>query len=151
MSAAVLAAGAVVLATLTPAPAAAHAGAASTDVATSAVSTRATSSVVPADATSAGAVDPAAGTADLGPNVVVFDPSMPVAEIRAVFDRVYAQQVADEMGNNRWSLLFRPGTYGTAEEPLQVTVGYYTEVAGLGADPGDVRINGKVEVYNQCA
>ncbi|MGL4177236.1 MAG: adenylyl cyclase, partial [Dermatophilaceae bacterium] len=146
-----LAAGAVVLAALTPAPAAAGAVPASTDVAASTVSTRAPSSVVPTGVTSAAAVDSAGRTADLGPNVVVFDPSMPVAEIRAVFDRVYAQQVGDEMGSNRWSLLFRPGTYGTAEEPLQVTVGYYTEVAGLGADPGDVRINGKVEVYNQCA
>ncbi|MGL5929293.1 MAG: adenylyl cyclase [Dermatophilaceae bacterium] len=146
-----LAAGAVVMAALTPAPAAARAIPSSTDVAASAVSTRAPSSVEPTDVTSAAAVDPAAGAADLGPNVVVFDPSMPVAEIRAVFDRIYAQQVGDEMGSNRWSLFFRPGTYGTAEEPLQVTVGYYTEVAGLGADPGDVRINGKVEVYNQCA
>jgi hypothetical protein len=29
-------------------------------------------------------------------------------------------------------------------------VGYYTEVAGLGASPTDVTINGHVDVYNQC-
>ena len=29
-------------------------------------------------------------------------------------------------------------------------VGYYTEVAGLGASPADVMINGKIEVYNRC-
>ena len=29
-------------------------------------------------------------------------------------------------------------------------VGYYTEVAGLGASPTDVTINGKIEVYNRC-
>ena len=29
-------------------------------------------------------------------------------------------------------------------------VGYYTEVAGLGASPADVTINGKIEVYNRC-
>ena len=29
-------------------------------------------------------------------------------------------------------------------------VGYYTEVAGLGAAPGDVVVNGKIEVYNRC-
>ena len=40
------------------------------------------------------------------------------------------------MGTNRWSLLFKPGTYGTDEDPLQIRVGYTTEVAGLGADPG---------------
>jgi hypothetical protein len=110
----------------------------------------------PAIATSAGAASsvPAragAGAPDLGPHVVVFDPSMPVSEIRATFDRIHAEQVDDEMGGNRWSLLFRPGSYGTVEEPLQVKVGYYTEVAGLGADPGDVRINGKIEVYNRCS
>ena len=46
------------------------------------------------------------------------------------------------MSEERWSLLFLPGTYGTAAEPLQIKVGYYTEVAGLGADPvrrGDQR------------
>jgi len=85
-----------------------------------------------------------------GPHVLVFDPSMPISEIQAAADAVYAAQVNDEMGTTRWSLLFRPGTYGTASEPLQVKVGYYTEVAGLGAAPGDVVVNGKIEVYNRC-
>jgi hypothetical protein len=58
--------------------------------------------------------------------------------------------VDDEMGSNRYALLFAPGEYGTDDEPLQIQVGYYTEVAGLGASPGDVRINGAVEVYNRC-
>ena len=35
-------------------------------------------------------------------------------------------------------------------QPLQFKVGYYTEVAGLGASPDDVTINGKIEVYNRC-
>ena len=87
---------------------------------------------------------------DLGDHVVVFDPSMPVAEIQARADAIHAQQVDAEMGSARWSLLFRPGTYGTDTEPLQIKVGYYTEVAGLGASPSDTVINGKVEVYNRC-
>jgi hypothetical protein len=29
-------------------------------------------------------------------------------------------------------------------------MGYYTEVAGLGASPAEVTINGKIEVYNRC-
>ena len=87
---------------------------------------------------------------DLGPNVYIFDPSMPVADIQAVVDGIYAQQVDDEMGSNRYALLFKPGVYGTADQPLQIKVGYYTEVAGLGASPTDVTINGKVEVYNRC-
>ena len=86
----------------------------------------------------------------LGSNVVVFDPSMPVSEIKAKADAISARQIDDEMGSARWSLLFKPGTYGTPTEPLQIRVGYYTEVAGLGASPSDTVINGKVEVYNRC-
>ncbi|QVT80960.1 Exo-beta-1,3-glucanase [Nocardioides aquaticus] len=104
----------------------------------------------PATAPVAAPAGTPAGRADLGPQVLVFDPSMPTAEIQAAADRIAAQQVDDEMGTGRWSMLFLPGTYGTDEEPLQIQVGYYTEVAGLGASPSDVVINGKVEVYNRC-
>ena len=85
-----------------------------------------------------------------GPNVLIFDPSMPAGQIQAAVDGIYAQQVSDEMGTNRYALLFAPGVYGSATEPLQLKVGYYTEVAGLGASPTDVTINGKIEVYNRC-
>jgi hypothetical protein len=85
-----------------------------------------------------------------GPNVIVFDPSMPTSQIRATFDAIHAQQVDAEMGTNRYALLFKPGVYGSEAEPLQLKVGYYTEVAGLGASPTDVTINGKIEVYNRC-
>ncbi len=102
-----------------------------------------------APSTAAPAAAPAA-TPDLGDRVIVFDPSMPTAEIRQQADAIWQQQVDAEMSEERWSLLFRPGTYGTPTEPLQIKVGYYTEVAGLGADPSDVVINGKVEVYNRC-
>ena len=54
------------------------------------------------------------------------------------------------MGSQRYALLFKPGTYGTAANPLIVQVGYYTDVAGLGASPTDVVINGHVDVYNRC-
>jgi len=87
---------------------------------------------------------------DFGPNVIIFDPGMPVGEIQAAVDAIYAQQVDAEMSSNRYALLFKPGVYGTAEQPLQMKVGYYTEIAGLGASPTDVTINGKIEVYNRC-
>jgi hypothetical protein len=86
----------------------------------------------------------------LGANVTVFDPTMPVAQIQATLDATHAKQVDNEMGTERYAYLFKPGTYGTAEHPLQIKVGYYTEIAGLGAAPTDVVINGKVEVYNRC-
>jgi len=94
---------------------------------------------------------PAPGAApNFGPNVLVFDPSMPTADIQSAVDAIAAEQVDNEMGEARYSLLFAPGTYGTAEEPLVFQVGYYTEVAGLGASPEDVTINGHVDVYNRC-
>ncbi|MEU8816645.1 adenylyl cyclase [Actinoplanes sp. NPDC048796] len=86
----------------------------------------------------------------LGANVTIFDPSTPIAEIQAKLDAAHAQQVDNEMGTQRYAFLFKPGTYGTDEHPLQIKVGYYTEVSGLGASPTDVVINGKVEVYNRC-
>ena len=87
---------------------------------------------------------------DLGPSVLVFDPSMPLADIQASVDAVAAQQLDTEMGTQRFTLLFMPGVYGSAATPLTFQVGYYTEVAGLGASPGDVVINGHVDVYNRC-
>ncbi|GLX97345.1 adenylyl cyclase [Herbidospora sp. NEAU-GS84] len=92
----------------------------------------------------------AAPTTDLGPNVTVFDPSMPLGTIQATLDAAHAAQVDNEMGTTRHAYFFKPGTYGTAEQPLHFKVGYYTEIAGLGASPTDVVINGKVEVYNRC-
>ncbi|GGP68897.1 coagulation factor 5/8 type [Saccharothrix coeruleofusca] len=103
-----------------------------------------------ATAPTATADPPRQGTPDLGANVKVFDPSMPVSEIQAALDATHAAQVDNEMGTQRYAYLFKPGRYGTAEQPLQLKVGYYTEVAGLGAAPTDVAINGKVEVYNRC-
>jgi hypothetical protein len=85
-----------------------------------------------------------------GGNVTIFDPSMPVSEIQSTLDATHALQVDNEMGTERYAYLFKPGTYGTAENPLQIKVGYYTEISGLGASPTDVVINGKVEVYNRC-
>ena len=87
---------------------------------------------------------------DLGPNTIIFDPSMPTVEIQARVDAIAARQVSNQFGRERYALLFKPGTYGTAAAPLRFQVGYYTEVAGLGRDPGDVTINGSVDVYNQC-
>ncbi|MFL5803060.1 MAG: adenylyl cyclase [Roseiflexaceae bacterium] len=87
---------------------------------------------------------------DFGPNVKIFDPSMPTSQIQATVDAIANQQVDNEMGTQRYALLFKPGTYGTVANPLIFQVGYYTDVAGLGASPTDVTINGHVDVYNRC-
>ena len=41
-----------------------------------------------------------------GPNALIFDPSMPVSQIQAAVDGIYAQQINAEMGTNRYALLF---------------------------------------------
>ncbi|GAA4736553.1 adenylyl cyclase [Phytohabitans rumicis] len=110
----------------------------------------AVATLLAATGTAAMAGPPPAGPPTLGPNVTVFDPGMPVSQIQATLDATHTAQVDNEMGTNRYAFLFKPGTYGTAEQPLQIKVGYYTEIAGLGAAPTDVVIHGKVEVYNRC-
>jgi hypothetical protein len=114
----------------------------------------ATSAVAqPAAAHAAAAIKPAvtpAGAPALGPNVYIFTPSMSQSQIQSTVNAIAAQQVSNQFGTQRYALLFEPGTYGTAANPLIFQVGYYTEVAGLGAQPGDVTINGTVDVYNQC-
>ena len=92
----------------------------------------------------------AAATADLGPNVIVFDPSMPTSQIQATVDAIASQQITNQFGTQRYALLFKPGTYGSGNDPLNFQVGYYTSIAGLGRSPGDVVINGSVYVHNQC-
>ena len=85
-----------------------------------------------------------------GSNVTIFDDTMSTSDIEDTLNDIWEQQRDNEMGTARYSLLFKPGEYGTDEDPLQVAVGYYTEVAGLGASPDDVQINGKIEVFNRC-
>src|SRR5512139_2732387 len=87
---------------------------------------------------------------DFGPNVIIFDPSMPQSQIQATVDAIATQQVPNQFGSQRYALLFKPGTYGTAANPLNFQVGYYTTVAGLGLSPNDVVINGSIYVHNQC-
>ncbi|MGN9768238.1 adenylyl cyclase [Micromonospora sp. SD12] len=90
------------------------------------------------------------GTPDFGPNVTIFDPDTPLAEIQATLDAAHARQVDAEMGTARHAYLFKPGSYGTPAQPLRAKVGYYTEVSGLGASPTDVTVTGKIEAYNRC-
>ncbi|OTA86388.1 glycoside hydrolase family 55 protein [Hypoxylon sp. CO27-5] len=76
-----------------------------------------------------------------GPNVYVFDPSMPAANIQAKATAIFKQMEANEFGTERYALLFKPGTYNVLFD-----VGFYTHVAGLGQSPDDVLIEGGVNV-----
>jgi hypothetical protein len=78
-------------------------------------------------------------TPDFGPNVFVFNPAMPATEVQQQIDKVYAIQQHSEFGPARNALLFLPGNYN-----VDVPVGFYTEVIGLGVTPDSVHITGNV-------
>jgi len=76
---------------------------------------------------------------EFGPNVLIFDPSMPSQAIQMQINAVYATQEHNEFGPQRNALLFLPGSYA-----VDVPVGFYTEVMGLGASPDATRIAGNM-------
>jgi hypothetical protein len=85
------------------------------------------------------AISASSNQPDLGPNVSVFDPSMPASAIQRRINDIYATQQHNEFGAERNALLFLPGEY-----KVDIPVGFYTEVLGLGASPDAVRIVGNV-------
>ncbi len=87
---------------------------------------------------------------NFGPNVTIFDPGMPTSQIQATINTIATQQLNNQFGTQRYALLFKPGVYGSAGAPLTFQVNFYMDVAGLGATPGDVTINGTVNAFNQC-
>jgi hypothetical protein len=77
----------------------------------------------------------------LGENVFIFDTTMNMSDIQVVIDTLFNRQKGSksEFNTNRYALLFKPGIYD-----LDIQVGYYMQVAGLGISPDDVVIKGAV-------
>ncbi len=75
-----------------------------------------------------------------GPNVVVFDDAMDRQDIQDRLDVIFAAQQAAEFSSNRYAIMFRPGTYD-----VQVNVGFYMQILGLGLSPDDTLINGSIQ------
>jgi len=73
-------------------------------------------------------------------NVYVFDPSTP-STTQSVVNQVYSQNGGHnppfngQWSSGRYAFLFKPGTHN-----VQVPVGYYTSIMGLGKTPTDVTI-----------
>ncbi len=84
-------------------------------------------------------VDRSVNDPDLGPNVVVFDPSMSASAIQGKLDAIFKQQETNQFGSQRYAVLFKPGAYDA-----DVNVGFYTQVLGLGLTPDAVSIDGAV-------
>ncbi len=101
-------------------------------------------------ASTAHSLCPDAASPVFGPNVCVFSDTMSQTAIQADLNAIATRQVpvGSQFDSNRYSVLFEPGTYGSAADPLVFQVGYYTQVAGLGAMPSDTVINGVIDVFN---
>lgn len=101
-------------------------------------------------ASTAPSLCPDAASPVFGPNVCVFSDAMSQTAIQADLNAIATQQVpaGSQFDSNRYSLFFEPGTYGSAADPLVFQVGYYTQVAGLGAQPSGTVINGVIDVFN---
>lgn len=74
---------------------------------------------------------------DFGPKVLIFEPGM--TNVQSRLEAVFQQQERSQFGPNRYAYLFKPGQYA-----LDVQVGFYTQVLGLGRNPDDVAITGAV-------
>lgn len=86
----------------------------------------------------------AQGTPAFGPNVLVVRPTdvataEKAAGVQAKIDAIYAAQQHSEFGSRRDAVVLLPGEYA-----LNVPVGFYTEVMGVGASPAEVRVHGDV-------
>ncbi|WP_394649786.1 discoidin domain-containing protein [uncultured Deinococcus sp.] len=88
---------------------------------------------------------PTSDTPDFGPNVTVFDPSVPASTIQSKIDAAFNAQLRSQtaqFGDQRYTFLFKPGSYGR----VFANIGFYTAVAGLGKNPDDVTISGAINV-----
>ncbi len=112
----------------------------------------AVAAIVAGSAAFAVAAPAAAAEPDFGPNVTIFDSTMSVDDINATLASLANEP---EFSQNRHAVFFEPGTYGsdagednpaTATGIVNAELGYYTAIAGLGASPEDVRINGALHV-----
>ena len=74
---------------------------------------------------------------DLGPNVLIIDPSMDKVLIQQKCDEIFNVQFANQFGTQRNAILFKPGSYNT-----DIKVGFYTSVSGLGRSPEETVIKG---------
>ncbi len=71
---------------------------------------------------------------DFGPNVIIFDPTIPADTIQSQLTAISNEA---EFSTNRHAVLFKPGAYN-----IQAPVGFYEQIAGLGETPGAVSITG---------
>ncbi len=82
----------------------------------------------------AGVLSTAAVAQNFGPNVYIFDSSMPAAQVQSTLTSLSNEA---QFSPSRHAVFFKPGAYS-----IQAPVGYYESIAGLGDTPGKVIIDG---------
>ncbi len=87
---------------------------------------------------------PSSAPPDFGDRVLILDPSMSKADVQSKLDKADQEMEDEQFGNNGYAYLFKPGNYGSDGDSLDVRVGFYTHVIGLGKSPDDVTITGAV-------
>ena len=74
---------------------------------------------------------------DFGPSVLVLSPSSPGAQKQV--HAIFSEQERAQFGNGRHAILLEPGIHD-----LDLPVGFFTQISGLGEKPGDVVVKGHV-------
>ncbi len=74
----------------------------------------------------------------LGDNVHVFSPEDKIEDVQKTVTDIYNMQEMNQFGDERKAILFMPGQYDAS---LEINVGYYTQVSGLGIVPTETKIN----------
>lgn len=80
-----------------------------------------------------------------GLNTNIFEPTDSTSEIQSCINNIYKKTEAGQFISDRYALMFAPGNYS---KDINVEVGFYTQVAGLGISPENTvigNINCKAE------
>ena len=72
-----------------------------------------------------------------GYNTNIFEPTDNNSEIQSYINNVYKTTESGQFGSDRYAFLFAPGTYS---DSLNVEIGFYTQVAGLGLTPTETTV-----------
>lgn len=76
---------------------------------------------------------------DFGPNVLVVDPAQPARAAQARVDAIFKETERAHFTDARHAVLLKPGRH-----KLDINVGFFTQVAGLGLLPSDASVDGHV-------
>lgn len=77
-------------------------------------------------------------TTEFGSNTYIVNKSDNIYKIQNKINEIYTLQEKNQFGSERTTILFEPGTYN-----LNLPLGFYTSIYGLGQSPRDVEITGK--------